>query len=93
MKNKEQLPFYLCVLILTFSADILHIILPRLDLSARIQTYISALAMLSTVIGLGFGIIENHPDYDIILQLSGGIFGGALGYYIINALRKPKTKN
>lgn len=93
IKNKEEIAFYLIVFVLTFSADILHIILPKVNISARVQSYISVLCLFSTVIGLGFSVIEKYPEYDILLQLLGGISGGALGYYIALALRKPTTRN
>ncbi len=67
----------------------------RLKLSGRIKigAAIGGFVLLSTVIGFGFSVIENYPEYDILLQLAGGISGGMLGYYIALALRKPKTGN
>lgn len=93
IKNKEDTAFYLIVAVLTFSVDIFHLVFPKVKISARLQSYICSLVLLSTVVGLGFGVIENYPDYDIVLQLSGGIFTGALGYYTALALRKPETRN
>lgn len=93
IKNTEDIAFYLISLVLTFTVDILHIIFPKVNISARVQSYISLMCLFSTVIGFGFSVIRKYPEYDILLQLIGGIFGGALGYYIALALRKPTTKN
>ncbi len=90
--NKNEAVFYLAVFLLTFSVDLLHLIFPKVNLSARAQTFICSLSLVSTVVGLGFGVIEKYPDYDLLLQLAGGVFSGALGYYIAMALRTPKTK-
>ncbi len=91
--NKSAAVFYLAVFALTFTADILKAAFPRLNLSYRLQSFICALALVSTVVGLGFGVMEKHPDYDLLIQLSGGAFSGALGYYIAMALRTPTAKN
>lgn len=93
IKNNEDIVFYLIVTALTFSVDIIHLVFPKWEISARLQSFICSLVLLSTVVGLGLGVIENYPDYDIVLQLSGGIFTGVLGYYTALALRKPETKN
>ena len=91
--NKSEAVFYLAVLILTFTADILCVFFSGLKLSCRLQSFICALSLVSTVAGLGFGVLERCPDYDLIIQLAGGVFSGALGYYIAMALREPKNKN
>ncbi len=91
--NKSEAVFYLAVFVFTFTADILRGIFPKLNLSYRLQTFICSLALVSTVAGLGFGVLTKHPDYDLLIQLTGGLFSGALGYYVAVALRKPKTKN
>lgn len=93
IKNSEDVFFYLISFMLTFAADILHIILPKVNISARLQSFVSVLCLFSTVIGFGFSVIEKYPEYDIFLQFIGGVFGGALGYYIALALKKPTTKN
>ncbi len=93
IKNVENIAFYLVAFALTFTVDILHIVFPEVKLSARVQSFISLMCILSTVVGFGFSVIEMYPEYDILLQLAGGAFGGALGYYIALALRKPTNKN
>lgn len=91
--NKSEAVFYFAVFVFTFTADILRGIFPKLNLSYRLQTFICSLALVSTVAGLGFGVLEKYPDYDLLIQLTGGLFSGAVGYYAAVALRKPKTKN
>ena len=91
--NKSEAAFYLAVFAFTFTADILRAVFPKLKLSYRLQSFICFLALVSTVTGLGFGVLEKHPDFDLVIQLAGGIFSGALGYYIAMALRTPKNKN
>jgi len=91
--NKGEAVFFLAVFALTFIADALKAAFPRLELSARLQSFICVLALVSTVAGLGFGVLKSYPDYDLFIQLVGGIFSGALGYYIAMALRTPKNKN
>lgn len=92
LMNKGEAVFYLAVLLFTFTADVLRVVFPRLNLSYRLQTFICSLVLVSTVVGLGFGVLEKHPDYDLLIQLTGGLFSGAAGYYIAMALRKPKTE-
>ncbi len=89
VKNKRDIAFYSVVFTFTFICDILHLIFPKINISARMQTFICSLALVSTVIGIGYGVIEKYPDYDLLLQFAGGIFSGALGYYLACALRKP----
>lgn len=91
--NKSEAVFCLAVFALTFIADALKAAFPRLNLSCRLQSFICVLALVSTVAGLGFGVLKTFPDYDLFIQLVGGIFSGALGYYIAMALRTPKNKN
>ncbi len=91
--NKDSAVFYCTVFLLTFTADLLRAFFPKLRLSFRLQSFICSLTLVSTVAGLGFGVLEKNPDYDLLIQLTGGIFSGALGYYIAMALRTPKTKN
>ncbi len=50
-------------------------------------------AFFGGVVGYGFDVMENYPEYDIFLQALSGIIGVALGYYITVALNKPETKN
>ena len=91
--DKSRFILYLSVLLCTFSADILCALFPKLRLSYRLQSFICMLALVSTVTGLGFGVLGKYPDYDLLIQLVGGVFSGALGYYIAMALRTPKNKN
>lgn len=91
--DREGTVLYLSVFALTFTADFLRAIFPKIVLSFRFQSFICFLALVSTVTGIGFGVLRKHPDYDLVIQLAGGIFSGALGYYIATALSKPKTKN
>ncbi len=91
--NKNEASFYIVILALTFAVDVLRGFFPKINISYRLQTFICALSLVSTVAGIGFGILEKHPDYDLFIQLTGGIFSGALGYYVAMALRTPKNKN
>ncbi|MBQ3136674.1 MAG: hypothetical protein IJB74_04240 [Clostridia bacterium] len=91
--NKEKAGFFLAVTVFTFSADILRAFFSGLKLSFRLQSFICALSLVSAVAGIGFGVLGKHPDFDLFIQFVGGLFSGALGYYITMAMRKPQSKN
>jgi hypothetical protein len=91
--NRGEAVFYFIVFVLTFAVDIIRLIFPKCGISYRMQTFICFLSSVSTVAAIGLGVLEKNPDFDLAVQLAGGIFSGAAGYYIAMALRKPGVKN
>ncbi len=91
--NRGEAVFYFIVFVLTFAVDIIRLIFPKCGISYRMQTFICFLSSVSTVAAIGLGVLEKNPDFDLAVQLAGGIFSGAAGYYIAMALRKPREKN
>lgn len=59
----------------------------------KVLILLAVAAVFGGVVGYGFDVMENYPEYDIFLQALSGVIGVALGYYITVALNKPKTKN
>lgn len=76
-------------LLLTFSVSVLDKL--KVNFSSHLQSCICLTAVLGSGLGFGLDLFQAFPEYDVPLNLFGGLVGVAIGYYICVGLRKPET--
>lgn len=88
--------FSIAALLLTYFPFLCRIIGKKesflVSLSYKVTVLICMASLVSCFMGQTLGVLNNNPDYDIVMSLVTGVTGTAFGYYLTLALKKIENK-